>query len=113
MGESGEDWDFHQVGTTAEKSSVAKELTELRERLSMVDEWKRRREEIDDELNKVWVDGGDELAPPSYVEVEKQNAEKLDTETAAEPATEAESEASMLLEDSQTSLLSQETTGST
>jgi ATP-binding cassette subfamily D (ALD) long-chain fatty acid import protein len=41
-------------------------LAELRERLAKVEEWKRRRQEIDDELNKVWVEGGDELAPPPY-----------------------------------------------
>jgi len=75
MGESGEEWDFHRIGTTAEKSSVEKELAELRERLAKVEEWKRRRQEIEDELNKVWVEGGDELAPPSYVESEKASSE--------------------------------------
>ena len=29
-------------------------------------EWKQRRQEIEDELNKVWVEGGEELSPPPY-----------------------------------------------
>ncbi|KAF2668815.1 putative peroxisomal ABC transporter [Microthyrium microscopicum] len=99
MGESGDEWDFHQIGTTAEKTSVAKELAELREQLSKVDEWKRRRKEIDDELNKVWVEGGDE------------SIEDAEPATDAEAREEAQVEASTLLEDSQMSLLSQETTG--
>lgn len=67
QGESGEEWDFHQIGTSAEKSSVDKELAELHARLAKVDDWKKRRQEIEDELNKVWVEGGDDLAPPSYL----------------------------------------------
>ena len=46
---------------------MEKELAELRERLAKVEEWKRRKQEIDEELNRVWVEGGDELAPPAYV----------------------------------------------
>ena len=33
-----------------------------------MEEWKQRKQEIDAELSKVWVDGGDELAPPPYAE---------------------------------------------
>ena len=47
---------------------MEKELAELRERLAKVEEWKRRRQEIEDELNKVWVNTGEELAPPPYIE---------------------------------------------
>ncbi|RDI82895.1 hypothetical protein Vi05172_g7280 [Venturia inaequalis] len=68
LGEAGEEWDFQRIGTASEKSTVDKELSDLRERLANVEEWKRRREEIDQELNKVWVAGGEELAPPAYVE---------------------------------------------
>jgi ATP-binding cassette subfamily D (ALD) long-chain fatty acid import protein len=50
---------------------VEKELNELRERLANVEEWKRRRQEIDDELSKVWMDGGEVLPPPAYAEIEK------------------------------------------
>jgi ATP-binding cassette subfamily D (ALD) long-chain fatty acid import protein len=73
LGESGEEWDMHRIGTVAEKSSVEKELAELRERLSKVEEWKLRREEIEAELNKVWVDGGEELPPPAYAEAKVED----------------------------------------
>jgi ATP-binding cassette subfamily D (ALD) long-chain fatty acid import protein len=68
MGESGEEWDLQRIGTESEKSSVEKELCELRERLAKVEEWKQRRQEIEDELNKVWVEGGETLPPPPYAE---------------------------------------------
>lgn len=61
---------MQQIGTKAEKSTVEKELVELRERLAKVEEWKKRRQEIEDELNKVWVSGGNELPPPAYIEKE-------------------------------------------
>jgi ATP-binding cassette subfamily D (ALD) long-chain fatty acid import protein len=71
-GEHGDEWDLQRIGTEAEKMSVEKELVELRERLAKVEEWKRRRREIEDELNRVWVEGkeeeGRELAPPPYLE---------------------------------------------
>jgi ATP-binding cassette subfamily D (ALD) long-chain fatty acid import protein len=66
-GDHGDEWDLQRIGTEAEKMSVEKELAELRERLAQVEEWKKRRQEIEDELNKVWVDG-EELAPPPYLE---------------------------------------------
>ncbi|KAF2201636.1 hypothetical protein GQ43DRAFT_371011 [Delitschia confertaspora ATCC 74209] len=70
LGENGEEWEFQRIGTESEKSSVEKELHELRERLKKVEEWKRRKQEIEDELNEVWVDGGEHLAPPPYIEGE-------------------------------------------
>jgi ATP-binding cassette subfamily D (ALD) long-chain fatty acid import protein len=68
MGEHGDEWEFQRIGTESEKSSVEKELHELREQLAKVEEWKKRKEEIDEELNRVWVDGGEELAPPAYID---------------------------------------------
>ena len=68
LGEASEEWELQRIGTESEKSSVEKELHELRERLAKVEEWKKRRQDIDDELNKVWVEGGEELPPPSYAE---------------------------------------------
>ncbi|OCL12978.1 hypothetical protein AOQ84DRAFT_372595 [Glonium stellatum] len=65
-GDAGEEWEFQRIGTESEKSSVEKELHELRERLAKVEEWKKRRQEIEDELNKVWVESGEELPPPAY-----------------------------------------------
>jgi ATP-binding cassette subfamily D (ALD) long-chain fatty acid import protein len=66
---------MHRIGTVAEKSAADKELADLRERLSKVEEWKQRREEIENELNKVWVDGGEELPPPAYAAVDAVEAD--------------------------------------
>jgi ATP-binding cassette subfamily D (ALD) long-chain fatty acid import protein len=65
LGAEGEQWEFEKIGTEKEKLGVEKEIQELRKRLDKVDEWKRRREEIDKELHKVWVEEG-ALAPPPY-----------------------------------------------
>lgn len=67
LGSEGEQWEFERIGTAKEKMNVEKELQELRKRLDKVDEWKQRREEIENELRKVWVEEG-ELAPPPYTE---------------------------------------------
>jgi ATP-binding cassette subfamily D (ALD) long-chain fatty acid import protein len=69
-GDHGDEWEFQRIGTASEKSSVEKELGELRDRLAKVEEWKKRKEEIDEELGRVWVEGGEELGPPAYAEVE-------------------------------------------
>ena len=74
LGEDASQYEFLRIGTKSEKESVEKELQELRERLSQVDEWKQRRKDIDEELNKVWTVQGEEgehakgeaLDPPSY-----------------------------------------------
>lgn len=89
LGEAGEEWEFQRIGTASEKSSVEKELKDLRERLANVEEWKKRRDEVEKELSKVWVDGGEELAPPAYAEVEAPEGEE---EKADSPAAEVESE---------------------
>lgn len=70
MGERGDEWEFERIGTEREKMHVERELQDLRERLALVEKWKSRREEIEKELGKVWVEGGDDLAPPAYVEQE-------------------------------------------
>jgi ATP-binding cassette, subfamily D (ALD), peroxisomal long-chain fatty acid import protein len=68
LGEEGADWEFQKIGTDEEKLGVEKELQELRRRLGQVEEWKRRREEIEAELRKVLVEGSEEaLNPPPYV----------------------------------------------
>lgn len=66
LGEEGDEWQFERIGTEREKLQVERELQELRERLAQVEEWKRRKEEIDHELAQVWVDGGQALNPPPY-----------------------------------------------
>ena len=60
-GGGGVDWTFERIGTEAEKLEVDRELAHLRERLGQVKAWKARRAEIEDELNKVWIEGGEEL----------------------------------------------------
>lgn len=62
---------------------VEKELQDLRERLEQVENWKARRQEIEEELSKVWVAGGDELDPPSYAESESDSSKGKGKETAS------------------------------
>jgi ATP-binding cassette subfamily D (ALD) long-chain fatty acid import protein len=68
QGDSDEGWEFERIGTEREKMQVEKELQDLRERLAKVDEWKKRREEIDAELAAVWTDKGDVVDPPPYTD---------------------------------------------
>ncbi|KAL2755793.1 hypothetical protein ACRALDRAFT_1064204 [Sodiomyces alcalophilus JCM 7366] len=74
-GENGDEWEFERIGTEREKLQVEKELQELRERLAQVETWKARKEEIEKELAQVWVDGGDLLNPPPYVESQGEKGE--------------------------------------
>jgi ATP-binding cassette subfamily D (ALD) long-chain fatty acid import protein len=64
LGENGDEWEYERIGTEKEKMNVERELQELREQLAQVEEWKARHAEIETELAKVWVDGGDVLPPP-------------------------------------------------
>ena len=72
--EDGSGYEMLRIGTKSEKESVEQELKELREQLSRADAWRQRRDEIVDELNKVWTvkddDGAEEesleLKAPSY-----------------------------------------------
>ena len=70
LGPDANEYEFLRIGTASEKDSVEKELYELRERLSQVEEWKQRRAEIDEELSRVWTIGQDkrqhELKGPRY-----------------------------------------------
>ncbi|KAI1378602.1 ABC transporter transmembrane region 2-domain-containing protein [Hypoxylon crocopeplum] len=67
IGENGDEWEFERIGTEREKMQVERELQELHERLSQVEQWKQRREEIEKELAQVWVEGDASLDPPPYV----------------------------------------------
>lgn len=92
MGDSGDEWEFQRIGTQAEKQSVEKELKELRERVAHVEEWQKRKQVIEEELNRVWVDGGEELAPPAYVEKEVEpSAEGTERTKGAEEAEDVQS----------------------
>jgi len=65
---------------------VERELADLRERLSKVQELKTRRSAIEKELSQVWVEGGAVLNKPTYIkdDPEGQGAEKAVYETASE-----------------------------
>lgn len=75
LGEEANEYEFVRIGTASEKDSVEKELVELRNRLAKVDEWRTRRQQIDEELGKVWVQAkssagkSEELAAPVYEDV--------------------------------------------
>lgn len=75
LGTESEQWSFETIGTEKEKMGVEKELQELRKRLDQVDEWKQRREDIEKELNRVWVEEG-ELSPPPYEETATATVEE-------------------------------------
>ncbi|TVY87510.1 Peroxisomal long-chain fatty acid import protein [Lachnellula willkommii] len=74
-GDDGNEWAFERIGTVEEKMGVERELGELRERLEKVKEWESRKSEIDQELEKVWVQGGEELEGPQYVEGEDSGSQ--------------------------------------
>jgi ATP-binding cassette subfamily D (ALD) long-chain fatty acid import protein len=89
----GYSYTLQRIGTDMEKQSVERELAELRKRLGQVEEWKTRREEIENELRRVVVQGGEVLPPPVYVEKEEvrtvegdelnEAVEKLEMESAS------------------------------
>jgi ATP-binding cassette subfamily D (ALD) long-chain fatty acid import protein len=75
MGEDGTEWEWERIGTEKEKMGVERELVDLRERLAKVKEWSARKEEIETELAKVWVEGGAVLESPAYVPGLEESAE--------------------------------------
>ncbi|TGJ87613.1 hypothetical protein E0Z10_g1149 [Xylaria hypoxylon] len=82
QGENGDEWEFERIGTEREKMQVERELQELRERLSQVEQWRQRREEIEKELAQVWTEKNDApLDPPPYVEKPEEDTEATQAET--------------------------------
>lgn len=67
LGDDGTGWEYERIGTEKEKMGVERELADLRERLAKVKQWEARKMEIETELEKVWVEGGDVLDSPAYV----------------------------------------------
>ncbi|KAL8706594.1 MAG: hypothetical protein Q9225_007935 [Loekoesia sp. 1 TL-2023] len=66
-------WSFERIGTEEERVGVEREVQALREKLEKVEEWRRRKEEIEKELGRVWVAGeAEELQPPPYLDEEEQ-----------------------------------------
>lgn len=78
LGDNGDEWTLERIGTEREKMNVERELHELRERLEQVEEWKQRHQEVERELARVWVEGGDVLGPPPYVEAEGKQPAQTD-----------------------------------
>lgn len=82
MGDNGDEWEFERIGTEREKMQVERELQELRERLSQVEQWRQRREEIEKELAQVWTEKNDApLDPPSCIENSEQASHVTQAET--------------------------------
>lgn len=75
LGEDGMGWEYERVGSAQQKMNVERELRELRERLAQVPELEKRREEIEQELGRVWVQGGEELDVPGGEENKDAQAE--------------------------------------
>ncbi|KAK4463109.1 peroxisomal long-chain fatty acid import protein 2 [Cladorrhinum samala] len=90
LGERGDEWELQRIGSEKEKMGVERELQELRERMAQVEKWKARREEIEAELNRVWVGGGEELTPPPYMEKEEAKMEEKKGEEKEEDGKEEE-----------------------
>jgi ATP-binding cassette subfamily D (ALD) long-chain fatty acid import protein len=78
LGEDGAGWEYERIGTEEEKMGVERELAGLRERLAKVGEWEERKRRIDEDLNQVWVEGGDKLEEPTYTETEESVEESID-----------------------------------
>ncbi|KAK4451660.1 putative lipid transporter [Podospora aff. communis PSN243] len=96
MGERGDEWELQRIGTEREKLQVERELQELRERLAQVEKWKSRHEEIEKELAKVWIEGGDDdLAPPPYIA--KDGGEKTEAEPETDDGTLVEASTTLAL----------------
>ncbi|KAL9022205.1 MAG: hypothetical protein Q9185_000605 [Variospora sp. 1 TL-2023] len=69
-------WSFDRIGTVEERVGVEREVQALREKLGRVEEWRRRKEEIERELARVWVSGEEEeLPPPAYLEEKEEDEE--------------------------------------
>lgn len=68
LGEDGTGWEYERIGTEKEKMGVERELQELKEKLTKVQEWEKRRAEIEEQLGKVWVEGADVLDAPDYAD---------------------------------------------
>ncbi|KAI0976798.1 ABC transporter transmembrane region 2-domain-containing protein [Xylaria arbuscula] len=82
LGDNGDEWEFERIGTEREKMQVERELQDLRERLSQVEQWRQRREEIEKELAQVWTEKNDApLDPPPYVENLEGDTEANQAET--------------------------------
>lgn len=58
LGENASGYEVLKIGTSGEKESVEKEILELREQLGKVEEWRRRKKEVERDLGIVWPRDG-------------------------------------------------------
>lgn len=77
LGDDGNEWEFEKIGTEKEKLEVERELQELRECLEKVPDWLSRKNEIEKELSKVWLEGGEELEKPAYLSDQNQETNQI------------------------------------
>lgn len=77
LGDDGNEWEFEKIGTEKEKLEVERELQELRECLEKVPDWLGRKNEIEKELSKVWLEGGEELEKPAYLSDQNQETNQI------------------------------------
>jgi ATP-binding cassette, subfamily D (ALD), peroxisomal long-chain fatty acid import protein len=96
LGEDGMGWEYERVGSAQQKMNVERELRELRERLAQVPELENRREEIERELGRVWVEGDEELDVAGGEENRDAQAQKGE-----EAQLEKESDASAVVPDTE------------
>ena len=75
LGENGAGWDFQRIGTLKDVSTVEKEVEEIRKRLAHAEILKKRRAEIERELNKCWM-VNEEPEPSSAFEKKDHKDEK-------------------------------------
>ena len=81
----GKEWEILRVGTQEEKVGIERELAMLREKLDQVEEWERRKRDIESELGLVLVKPTEEhqghesearvLDPPAYLDASKAEEE--------------------------------------
>ena len=73
LGADGADWDVERIGTEEEKMGVERELRELRDRLARVEQWKQRRDRIEEELSHAWI-GGNEAEELPHIRRENDSS---------------------------------------
>ncbi|MCJ1418092.1 hypothetical protein MMC32_004437 [Xylographa parallela] len=73
LGADGADWDVERIGTEEEKMGVERELRELRDRLARVEQWKQRRNRIEEELSHAWI-GGNEAEELPHIRRENDSS---------------------------------------
>ena len=96
LGTDSADWEFERIGTEKEKLGVEKELLEIRRQLDKVEMWKKRREEIDEELRQVWVGEGELGAECQDDDHDYGDGGDVDVDVEARPASSGELESGVV-----------------